>query len=46
VTIFGARLPWLLLGLAAYPLLIAVGVYFVRGATRNEQDFSALVKRR
>jgi hypothetical protein len=46
ITILGARLPWLLLGLAAYPFLIAVGVVFVRGAARNEQDFAALVKRR
>ena len=46
VTILGARLPWLLLGLIAYPFLIAVGVIFIRGAARNEQDFAALVKRR
>ena len=46
VTLLGARLPWLLLGLIAYPFLIAVGVIFIRGAARNEQEFAALVKRR
>jgi hypothetical protein len=46
VTIAGFRLPWLLLGVAAYPFLIGVGVTFVRFAGRNEQDFTALMRRR
>jgi hypothetical protein len=45
VTVAGFRLPWLLLGVLAYPFLIAVGVAFVRLADRNEQDFAALQRR-
>ncbi|SDY16834.1 hypothetical protein SAMN05444365_101909 [Micromonospora pattaloongensis] len=44
-TLFGINLPWLLLGVAAFPLLVAVGWIFVRLAERNEQDFTALVRR-
>lgn len=42
--VFGVSLPWLLLGVAAYPFLVGVGWIFVRFAERNEQDFSALVR--
>jgi hypothetical protein len=45
VTIAGFRLPWLVLGILAYPFLIAVGVAFVRLADRNETDFAALQRR-
>ncbi|MBJ8348388.1 hypothetical protein [Antrihabitans sp. YC2-6] len=41
--LLGIRLPWLLLGIAAYPLLFGVGKLYVRLAERNEQDFSDLV---
>ncbi|WP_406237916.1 hypothetical protein [Nocardia sp. NBC_01009] len=40
--VFGIRLPWLLLGIAVYPLLYAVGRLYVRLAERNEQDFLEL----
>ncbi|MEV1286681.1 hypothetical protein [Micromonospora sp. NPDC049679] len=43
--IFGINLPWLLLGVAAFPFLVGVGWIFVRLAERNEQDFTALVRR-
>lgn len=45
VTVAGFRLPWLLLGVLAYPFLMAVGFAFVRLADRNEQDFAALQRR-
>jgi hypothetical protein len=45
VTIAGLRLPWLLLGVLAYPFLLVVGAAFVRVANRNERDFAALQRR-
>ncbi|MFF5070564.1 hypothetical protein ACFY2R_04945 [Micromonospora olivasterospora] len=45
VTVFGVNLPWLLLGVVAFPFLIAVGWAYVRLAERNEQDFTDLVQR-
>lgn len=45
VRLFGVALPWLLLGVAAFPFLIAVGWTYVHLAERNEQDFTALVRR-
>jgi hypothetical protein len=38
-------LPWLLLGLAAYPFLFTVGFAYVRLAERTEADFTDLVER-
>ncbi|MFI5716669.1 hypothetical protein [Nocardia sp. NPDC051750] len=37
--VLGIRLPWLLLGGAAYPLLWLTGRIYVRLADRNEHDF-------
>ncbi|MFB9234548.1 hypothetical protein ACFFWC_03185 [Plantactinospora siamensis] len=45
VTLFGVKLPWLLLGVAAYPFLLGVGWLHVHWAERNEQDFTDLVQR-
>jgi hypothetical protein len=45
VTVLGIRLPWLLLGVAAYPLFVGVGWIYTRGAERNERDFVELVER-
>jgi hypothetical protein len=45
VAVAGVRLPWLLLGVLAYPFLLAVGAAFVRVANRNERDFAALQRR-
>ncbi|MGH3904054.1 MAG: hypothetical protein ACRDTE_07695 [Pseudonocardiaceae bacterium] len=44
VSIFGLRLPWLLLGLAVYPFLIAVAWSYNRSADRNEQEFTEMVE--
>ncbi|MER7166476.1 hypothetical protein ABT336_10485 [Micromonospora sp. NPDC000207] len=44
-TVAGVNLPWLLLGVASFPFLIAVGWGYVRLAERNEQDFTDLVQR-
>jgi hypothetical protein len=45
VRIAGVALPWLLLGVAAYPFLAVVGWTHVHLAERNEQDFTAVVQR-
>jgi len=42
----GIALPWLLLGVLAYPFLFAVGYAYVNFAQRNEAEFAALVDRR
>ncbi|GAA3229822.1 hypothetical protein ACFO1B_26305 [Dactylosporangium siamense] len=44
--LFGVSVPWLLLGVAAYPFLFVVGYGYVRLAERNEQEFVALVEDR
>ncbi len=41
----GVPLPWLLLGGAAYPVLVLGGWLYVRQAERNERDFTELVER-
>ncbi|TFI41981.1 hypothetical protein E4P29_18120 [Rhodococcus sp. 1R11] len=41
---FGIGLPWLLLGVAIYPLLFGVGRAYVRRAERNEAEFVVLVE--
>jgi hypothetical protein len=43
--VLGLRLPWLLLGVLAYPALLAGGALYVRLAERNERDFIELVER-
>jgi hypothetical protein len=42
---FGIALPWLLLGVVAYPFLVAVGWAYVHLAERTERDFTTLVER-
>jgi hypothetical protein len=44
--IFGVALPWVLLGVVAYPFLFAVGAAYVHLAERTEQEFTSLVDRR
>ncbi|MEU0553946.1 hypothetical protein [Dactylosporangium sp. NPDC006015] len=44
--LFGISVPWLLLGVAAYPFLFAIGYAYVRLAERNEAEFVALVEDR
>ncbi|WP_412738259.1 DUF485 domain-containing protein [Krasilnikovia sp. MM14-A1259] len=43
--VFGIGLPWLLLGFGSFPFLVAVGWAYVRFAERNEQDFTAVIRR-
>ena len=43
--VLGLDLPWLLLGVVMYPLLLAGGWLYVRLAERNEQDYADLVER-
>lgn len=43
VEVLGFRLPWLLLGILAYPFLFAVAWVYVRQAERNEQDLADFV---
>ena len=40
----GIGLPWLVLGVAIYPLLFGVGRAYVRRAERNETEFVGLVE--
>jgi hypothetical protein len=42
----GVPVPWLLLGVAAFPLLVLLGLVYVRQAERNEREFSDLVGER
>jgi hypothetical protein len=46
VRVLSVPLPWLLLGLAVYPFLVAVGWLYVRIAESNEDDFTDLVESR
>ena len=46
LTIGSVPLPWLLLGIAVYPLLVLAGWRYVRQAERNEAEFERIVSRR
>ena len=41
----GIAVPWLLLGMASFPLLVLLGVVYIRQAERNEREFAELVER-
>jgi hypothetical protein len=43
--VLGLDLPWLLLGVVVYPLLVAGGWIYLRLAERNEREFHELVDR-
>jgi hypothetical protein len=45
VSVFGVQLPWLLLGVLSFPFLGGVGWAYVRWAERNEQEFTAVIRR-
>jgi hypothetical protein len=45
VKVLGINLPWLLLGVLSFPLLVGVGWAYVRWAERNEQEFIAVIRR-
>lgn len=42
--IFSIPLPWLVLGVASYPLMIALGLYYVRHAENIDDEFSELLE--
>jgi hypothetical protein len=44
--LFGVTLPWLLLGLVAYPFLFGVGATYVWLSERTEREFADLVDRK
>jgi hypothetical protein len=41
----GIPLPWITLGVLAYPVMYFAAVYYVRAAERIEESFSDLVSR-
>jgi hypothetical protein len=43
--VLGLPLPWLVLGVLAYPALVAGGAMHLRLAERHERDFVELVER-
>jgi uncharacterized membrane protein (DUF485 family) len=45
VSVGGLPLPWLLLGVLAYPAVIVIAWVYVRAAQRNERRFAELVSR-
>ena len=45
VSVGGLPLPWLLLGVLAYPAVVGVAWVYVRAAHRNERHFAELVSR-
>jgi len=45
VTVAGVRLPWLVLGLAPFPLLFGIGYWYNHKAERQERDFVAMVEK-
>ena len=45
LTVGPVPLPWLLLGVVIYPLLVLVGWRYVRQAERNEAEFERIVTR-
>ena len=45
MNVLGLPMPWLLLGLVVYPVLVTLGWVYVRRAERNERAFSDLVDR-
>jgi Protein of unknown function, DUF485 len=45
IKVLGVNLPWLLLGVLSFPFLFGVGWAYVHWAERNEQDFTAVIRR-
>jgi hypothetical protein len=43
--VLGVNLPWVLLGVLSFPFLVGVGWAYVRWAERNEQEFTAVIRR-
>jgi hypothetical protein len=45
VTVAGVRLPWLLLGVAPFPVLFGIGYWYNVLAERHERDFVDMVEK-
>jgi hypothetical protein len=45
IHVLGISLPWLVLGVLVYPVMIVLAIYAIRHAERNERDFTHLVQR-
>jgi hypothetical protein len=45
ITVAGVRLPWLVLGVAPFPLLFGIGYWYNHRAERQERDFVAMVEK-
>jgi hypothetical protein len=43
--VLGMPLAWGLLGFLVYPVLVAIGWWYVRAAERNERAFTDVVER-
>ena len=43
--VVGIPLPWVVLGVAVYPVLVLLGLLYVRQAERNEREFVEIVER-
>jgi hypothetical protein len=43
-SVFGVRLPWLLLGVLPFPVLFGIGLWYNRVAERHEKDFVNMVE--
>jgi fatty acid desaturase len=43
-SLFGVRLPWLLLGVLPFPVLFGIGLLYNRLAERHEKDFVNMVE--
>ncbi|MGH8971598.1 MAG: hypothetical protein ACRD0C_00130 [Acidimicrobiia bacterium] len=43
--VLGIPLPWVLLGGAIYPVLVIMGLLYVRQAERHEREFTDIVER-
>ena len=46
IRVLTVPLPWVLVGIALYPLLVVVAWWHVRASERAERDFATLVERR
>jgi hypothetical protein len=46
IRIFSVPLPWLLVGVSTYPVLLAAAWWHVHAAERAERDFAEIVERR
>jgi hypothetical protein len=45
VTVFTVPLPWLVMGVGVYPLVLACAGLYTRSAARNEADYLRLIRR-